>query len=224
MKEEAAEVGSRREQADAFDVALPTQKRCSPQGRMFGAVIGVFDPGRESGVEFFQGQGLFGVEIGQELVADAPEEPFNFSAPFGLIRGRMDDNDTKRSRNPSQLRGTVDFCIIGIVTDGYTAGPDRLTEAIQSRVQSLVRIKLAMGNDAAGVVENGMKKNLHFAAAGALDVGTVQHVRLPDIIAKFRLEFLIRLGSEELALGQAALLEESVQRRRGHLGSVLSGR
>ena len=46
----------------------------------------------------------------------------NFSAPFGLIRGRMDYNDTKRSRNPSQLRGSVDFCIIGIVTDGDTAG------------------------------------------------------------------------------------------------------
>ena len=68
MKEEAAEVGGRGEQADAFDVALPTQKRCSSQGCMFGAVIGVFDPGRESGVEFCQGQGLFGIEVGQELV------------------------------------------------------------------------------------------------------------------------------------------------------------
>ena len=48
MEEEAAQIGSRRELADVFDIALPAQQRSGPESAVFGAVIDAFDPGPET--------------------------------------------------------------------------------------------------------------------------------------------------------------------------------
>jgi hypothetical protein len=67
VKEEAAEVGGRRQLADVLDVALPTQQRCGPQGAVLGAVINV-EPRPQTLVQLFQSERLFAIQIVQELV------------------------------------------------------------------------------------------------------------------------------------------------------------
>jgi hypothetical protein len=48
MEEETAQIGSRRELADLFDIALPAQERSGPQSAVFGTVIDAFDPDPEA--------------------------------------------------------------------------------------------------------------------------------------------------------------------------------
>jgi hypothetical protein len=43
-----------------------------------------------------------------------------------------------------------------------------------------------------------MQIGLDLAAAGALDVGAEEHVGLPDLVAVFGLELLVRRWSEQL--------------------------
>jgi hypothetical protein len=41
-----------------------------------------------------------------------------------------------------------------------------------------------------------MQQRLHFAAAGTLHIRTIEHVRLPDLVAVFGFELLVRRWSE----------------------------
>ena len=58
--------------------------------------------------------------------------------------------------------------------------------------------------------QDGMQQSLHLAAAGTLDIGAIEHVRLPDLIGVFGFELLVRRGSEQLAFSEAALFEETI--------------
>ena len=70
MKEEAAQIGGGRQLADVLDVALPTHQRGGPQSAVFGAVIGIVDPGPQALVEIFQRERLFAIQVGQKLFAE----------------------------------------------------------------------------------------------------------------------------------------------------------
>jgi len=54
-------------------------------------------------------------------------------------------------------------------------------------------------DETAGIVERGVEKDLHAAAAGAFDPGAEEHVGLPDLIGEFGFELFVRLGREQLA-------------------------
>ena len=88
IEEEAAQIGGRRELADLLDIALPAQQRSGSQRAVLGAVIGVFDPGPQAVVQLFERERLFGVEVGEELLAHGAEVALDFAAAFGLI-GRV---------------------------------------------------------------------------------------------------------------------------------------
>jgi hypothetical protein len=68
-------------------------------------------------------------------------------------------------------------------------------------------------DEAAGVIERGVEKDLSPAAAGALHPRTEQHVGLPDLIAELGFELLMSLRSEQLLFRQAALFEKAIERR-----------
>jgi hypothetical protein len=60
---------------------------------MFGAVIGIVDPGPQALVEVFQRERLFRVQVSQKLFADGTEVALDFSAPFRLIGWRVHHQD-----------------------------------------------------------------------------------------------------------------------------------
>jgi hypothetical protein len=221
IEEKAAEVGRGREWTYLLDIALPAQQRSGSQGRVLGAVIGVVDPGPEAGVEVLQGKQQFRGEIAQELISHAAEKSFDFAAPLGLIGGRMDDEDADRCGNAGQLLRAIDLGIVDVEADGHAPGCDSLAEAIQGGIQSLVWIELGVRDETACVIKDGMKEDLHLAAAGALDVRAKEHVGLPDLVAVLSLELFVCRRSEELTFGQAALLEETVKGGRRDYGVVL---
>ena len=66
----------------------------------------------------------------------------------------------------------------------------------QSResIQSLVGIELGVRDEAAGIVESGLKEDLLLAAARPPDPGSEQHVALPDLIGKWRFVFFMRVA------------------------------
>jgi hypothetical protein len=55
-----------------------------------------------------------------------------------------------------------------------------------------------------------VQQGLHFAAARMLDIGAIEHVGLPDLIAVFGFELLVGLRSEQLALRKAGLFEKPI--------------
>ena len=69
-----------------------------------------------------------------------------------------------------------------------------------------------------------MQQSLHLAAAGALDIGAVEHVRLPDLVAVFGFELLVCRWSKQLTFRKAALFEEAVEGGGGDAGGVLACR
>ena len=176
---------------------------------MLGAVIDI-EPGPQALVQLFQRQRLFAVQVVQELFARRAEEPFDLPASFGLIRRGMDDEHADGGRDPRQLRAAVDLGVIHIQPHRDTAGRDGLAQAVQADVQALAGIELGVRDEPAGVIEDGMQQSLHLAAAGTLDIGAIEHVRLPDLIGVFGFELLVRRGSEQLAFSEAALFEETI--------------
>jgi hypothetical protein len=69
-----------------------------------------------------------------------------------------------------------------------------------------------------------MQIGLDLAAAGARDVGAEEHVGLPDLVAVFGLELLVRRRSEQLLFREAALFEEAIQSRGGDRRFIFTGR
>src|SRR5207244_5266197 len=64
------------------------------QGGVGGTVIGGLNPGIQTRVEILHAGDLFQIQAGQKLVADTAEEAFDFSAAFGLVRRRVDNQNT----------------------------------------------------------------------------------------------------------------------------------
>ena len=56
-----------------------------------------------------------------------------------------------------------------------------------------------------------------------LDVGSEQHVRLPELIAELRFELLASRRGQQLLFGKALLFEETVQGGSGDVGSIRAG-
>ena len=63
-----------------------------------------------------------------------------------------------------------------------------------------------MRDEAAGVVERCLEKDLHLASAGALDPRAEEHVGLPDLVGELRFVLLVggSFVEQQLALGEPA--------------------
>ena len=211
MEEETAQIGGRRQLADVLDIALPAHQRSGSQSAVLGAVIGVVDPGPQALVQLFQRERLLAVQVVQELLAHGTEVALDFSAAFGLIGRRVHDENADGGGDARQLRAAIDLGVIHVETHGQAAGGDGLAQAVQAGIQALAGIELGVRDEPAGIVEGGMQEGLHLAAAGALDVGAIEHVGLPDLVAVFGFELLVRRRGEQLPFGEAALFEEAIQ-------------
>ena len=84
--------------------------------------------------------------------------------------------------------------------------------------------RVALRDEAAGVIQCGVQEGLHLAATRALDVGPEQHVGLPDLIAGLGFELLVRGRDQQLPFGETVLFEEAVERGGGHARRVPAGR
>jgi hypothetical protein len=147
----------------------------------------------------------------------------DFAAAFGLIGRRVHDRSAERGSDAGQLLGAIDLGVIDVEPHGHAARGDGLAQTIEAGIESLTRIELGVRNEAAGVIQSGMQKGLHLAAAGPLDVGAEQHVGLPDLVAELGFELLVHGRLEQLPLGETALFEEAVQRGGGYAGLILFG-
>src|SRR5215510_9310829 len=133
----------------------------------------------------------------------------------GLVRKRVHDQHADRCRDSRQLWAAIDLGIVHVEPDGGAPSLDRLAQAVQAGIQALAGVELSMRDEPAGIVEDGMQQGLHLAAARALDIGAIEHVRLPDLVTVFGFELLVCLGSEQLAFRQAAVFEEAVESGSG---------
>jgi hypothetical protein len=180
-------------------------------------------PGPQALVQLFQRQRLFAVQVVQELFAHRPKEPFDLPASFGLIGRSMNDEHADGGGDARQLRAAVDLSVIHIQPHRDTARGDGLAQAVQANVQTFAGIELGVRDEPTGVIEDGMQQGLHLAAARALNIRTIEHVRLPDLVGEFGFELLACRRSEQLAFGESALLEEAIQGGGGDGGFVLAG-
>ena len=114
MKKETAQIGGGRQLPDMLDVALPAHQWSSPQRTMFGAVIGIVDPGPQALVEILQGERLLAIQVGQKLLADGTEVALDFSAPFRLIGRRVHHQDADGRGDARQLLAAIDLGVIHI--------------------------------------------------------------------------------------------------------------
>lgn len=81
-----------------------------------------------------------------------------------------------------------------------------------------------MRNEAAGIVERGLKEDLYFAAARALDPGTEQHIGLPYLIGEFSFVLFVSDGliEEQLTFAESAGAQKTVA-RGGRQVMVIAG-
>ena len=123
----------------------------------------------------------------------------------------MSDEDANGGSNARQLGTAENLGIVHVQAGANPTCRHGLPQAIQKRIEALVRVKLGMREETAGIIENGIQEDLHAPATGALDVGPEQHVGLPDLITPLRFELLVRGCRQQLRSGQAALVEEAIQ-------------
>src|SRR5580658_2850644 len=141
-------------------------------------IIGV-EPVPQALVELLEGEQNFGIEGGQKLFAYGTEETFDLAASFGLIGRGVHDEDADGSGDAGQLRGAVNLGVVHVEASGDAAGGDGLAQAVQKGVESLVGIELGVRDEAASVVERGLKEDLHLASAGPFNPRAEEHVGLP---------------------------------------------
>ena len=159
-------------------------------------MIDVFYPCPQPFVEIVQRQRLLAIQVGEELFPHRPKIAFDFSSALGLIRRGMHDEDAHRGGDARQLLAAINLGVVQVEAHRQAAGGDGLAQAIQKGIQSLVGIELRMRNESAGIIQGGVQEGLHLAAAGALDVRPTEHVGLPDLVAQFGFELLVRRWSE----------------------------
>ena len=94
----------------------------------------------------------------------------------------------------------IDLGVVDVEPDRHAAGGDGLAQTIERGIESLAGIKLGVRDEAAGVIESGVQEGLHLAAARALDVGAEEHVGLPDLVAVFGFELLVRRRERAVAV------------------------
>src|ERR1700685_1808708 len=123
----------------------------------------------------------------------------------------MSDENADGGSNARQLGTAVNLGIVHVQAGANPTCSHGLPQAIQKRIEPLVRVKLSMRDETAGIIENGIQKDLHAPAARALDVGPEQHVGLPDLITPLGFELLVCGCSQQLTGGQTALFEEAIQ-------------
>src|SRR6516162_3670995 len=132
-------------------------------------MIGRIQPHLESRVQIRERSHMVTIDAGEKLFPHGPKETFDLATPFGLIRWRMHDQDADRSADALQLPGPVDLAVIDIQPHRNAARRNRLTQAIQQTLQTLIGIKLTVWDQTAGIIQNGTQKRLPFAAAVPLD-------------------------------------------------------
>jgi hypothetical protein len=106
MEEKTAQVSGTRELTDVFDIALPARDGRGLERAVFSAMIDALDPDPETLVQFVQREWMFGVEIGEELLAQRAKAAFDLAAAFGLIRPRMNDEYTELSSGIRNVKET----------------------------------------------------------------------------------------------------------------------
>ena len=134
------------------------------------------------------------------MIAHGAKVALDFSAAFGLIGRRVHDQSAERGGDAGQLLRAIDLGVVDVEPHGHAAGGDGLAQTIEAGIESLAGIELGMRDEAAGVIQGGVQKGLHLAAAGALDVGAEQHVGLPDLIAGLGFELLVRGGARAVGV------------------------
>jgi hypothetical protein len=91
-----------------------------------------------------------GVEVVQELIPYGAKIAFDFAAAFGLLGGRVHDQNAERSGDASQLLGAINLGVIDVELQGYATGRDGLAQAIERGIESSIGIELGTRNEAAG--------------------------------------------------------------------------
>src|SRR5580704_11975320 len=227
MKEQTAHVGGRGELADLFDVALPAQQRRGLERTVFAAVVIGVEPVPQALVDLFEGKQNFGIERSQKLLAHGTKQTFDLAASFGLIRGRVHDEDTDGSGDAGQLRGAVNLGVVHVEASGNAAGGDGLAQAVEKSVQSLIEVELRVRDEPAGVVKCGLQEDLLLASARASNPGSEEHVGLPDLIGELGFVLLVGGGlvEQELTFGEASGAQETIERggRKAGLMSFAGG-
>lgn len=93
---------------------------------------------------------------------------------------------------------------------------------MKKRIQPLIGIKLAVWDEAAGIVESGLQEHLQLASAGALHPGPKQHVGLPDLIGELGFVLFVGVGGalveQQLAFGETAGTQEPIECRGRYFG------
>jgi hypothetical protein len=100
-----------------------------------------------------------------------------------------------------------------------------MPRAVQKGIQPLVGIELGVRDEAAGVVERGLEKDLLLASTRAFNPRAEEHVGLPDLVGELRFVLLARGGfvEQQLALGKPAGAQETIERgsRQARLFGVI---
>src|SRR5438105_4052107 len=216
IKEQPAQIAGRRELADPFDVSLPAQQGSGSQPAVLRHVIDLLEPATQTIIQLHERKRSFGIEVGQKLFSNRAEEALDFSSPFRLIGWRVCDHHADGGGNARQLGAAKLLRVVHIKAHGDATRGNRLSQAIEESMQSLFSIKLSMGDQPAGVVQDGIQEGLHPSATGALNVRPEQKVGLPDLVTKLRFELLAGSRSQQLPRGEATLLEKAVQGGTGN--------
>jgi len=111
-------------------------------------------------------------------------------------------------------RRAVDFGVVHVEARGDAACRDGLAQAVQKGIQPLVGIELGVRDEAAGVIERSLEKDLHLASTRTLNPRAEQHVGLPDLVGELRFVLFVRGGfvEQQLALGEPAGAQETIER------------
>src|SRR5262245_4497342 len=97
-----------------------------------------------------------GIEVGQKLFSHGAEEALNFPAPFRLIRWSVRDQHADGCGNARQLDAAEHFRVVDVKASRDAPCGYRLSQAIEERIQSLLGIKLGMGDQSARVIQDGI--------------------------------------------------------------------
>jgi hypothetical protein len=119
-------------------------------------VVPKVDPGGEALVQRVEGKRQFPIQVGEELFTYRTEKALDFATSLGLIRRGVGNKNAEGSGNAGQLLAAINFPVIDIEAHGQAAGGDGLTQAIEERRERLGVIKLSVGDEAAGIVQDGI--------------------------------------------------------------------